>query len=80
MDWRVFARGGIPADLSGARLRSSLRIALVVGSLLNLVNQGRALLFDWHQVQPGKLVLNYVVPFLVATYSVWSSGRPQRRP
>jgi hypothetical protein len=52
----------------------SLRIALVVGTILNLINQGDALLalgpFDW-----GKCVLTYFVPFAVATYSAYRAYR-----
>lgn len=57
-----FAVGdGVPAR--------SLRIALVVGSVLNLINQGDALLalapITW-----WKVVLTYAVPYLVSTYGV----------
>ncbi len=46
----------------------ALRIALVVGTVLNFLNQGQHLwagegLSWWH------LVLNYLVPYCVATYS-----------
>lgn len=45
----------------------ALKIALVVGTLLNAINQGDQMLAGriswWH------FVLNYVVPFCVATYS-----------
>lgn len=48
--------------------QSSLRIALVVGSALNLINQGAAILagseVDWF-----RLLLNYLVPYCVASYS-----------
>jgi len=47
---------------------NALKIALVVGTLLNLVNQGDAMLrggtIHWLH-----LVLNYVVPYCVANYS-----------
>ena len=49
--------------------RRSLRIALVVGSILNLINQGDALLgvalVNW-----WKIALTYAVPYLVSTYGV----------
>jgi hypothetical protein len=49
-------------------VKNSLRIALVVGSILNLVNQGSAILegadISWLQA-----VLNYLVPCCVASYS-----------
>ena len=54
------------ASVSGVYPRS-LRVALVVGTFLNLINQPEALLglAPWNLV---KLLLTYAVPFLVATY------------
>ena len=50
----------------------SLWVSLIVGTVLNLINQGDRLAAglppDW-----GKLVLTYVVPFLVASYGAWSA-------
>ena len=50
----------------------SLWVAVVVGSILNLINQGDRLAagvpLDW-----GKLVLTYIVPFLVASFGAWSA-------
>ena len=47
---------------------TAVRVALVVGTLLNLVNQGSELLghvgISWH-----KILMNYLVPYCVATYS-----------
>lgn len=53
---------------SGRIVKNALRIALVVGTILNLVNQGGALLSETG-VSWIHLVLNYVVPYCVATYS-----------
>jgi hypothetical protein len=53
---------------SGKIVKNSLRVALVVGSILNLVNQGSAILagtgISWIHVS-----LNYLVPYCVASYS-----------
>jgi hypothetical protein len=50
----------------------SLWVSLIVGSALNLINQGDRLAAgappNW-----GKLALTYVVPFLVASYGAWSA-------
>ena len=50
----------------------SLWVSLVVGTVLNVINQGDRLAAgappDW-----GKLALTYVVPFLVASYGAWSA-------
>ncbi|MFG1480427.1 nitrate/nitrite transporter NrtS [Xanthobacter sp. V4C-4] len=51
--------------------RRSLCVALVVGTVLNLINQGDALLgagaLNW-----GKIVLTFLVPYCVATYGAVS--------
>jgi len=51
--------------------KRSLGVAAVVGSILNLINQGDVVLagsdVDWL-----KLGLTYVVPYLVATYGALS--------
>ena len=50
----------------------SLWVAVVVGSILNLINQGDRLAagapLDW-----AKLGLTYVVPFVVASFGAWSA-------
>lgn len=55
-------------------VQSSLRIALVVGSALNLINQGAVILtgseIDWF-----RLWLNYLVPYCVASYSAAKNER-----
>jgi hypothetical protein len=48
-----------------------LRMSMVIGSVLNLINQGDALFGDAKLV-PGKLLLTYLVPYCVATYSATS--------
>lgn len=57
--WRAATEHGVP--------RRSFRLALVVGTLLNLINQGDALLagaaLNW-----TKIGLTYVMPYLVSTY------------
>lgn len=65
--------------------RRSLLVALIVGTVLNLINQGDALLgageLNW-----TKAVLTFVVPYCVATYGAVSfrlsrpfSGNPAAR-
>ena len=58
-------------------LAPSLTVAAVVGTVLNLINQGDALLtgaeIDWL-----KIVLTYCVPFLVASYGAYSALRLAR--
>ena len=61
--WHYCFSGGVP--------RRSGRIALIVGVLLNLINQGDALLGHGH-VNVIKVVLTFVVPYCVATYGAVS--------
>lgn len=53
-------------------LRRSLWVTVIVGTALNLINQGDRLIagapLDW-----GKLALTYAVPFLVASFGAWSA-------
>jgi hypothetical protein len=51
--------------------RRSLQVALIVGTLLNLVNQGDVLFHGGH-VSFFKVALTYCVPFVVATYGAVS--------
>ena len=68
--------GGTPLKraLAPAVLRKSLMVALVVGSLLTLINQYEAFFgaaaLDWL-----KVTLTFVVPFAVATYGAYSAFR-----
>jgi hypothetical protein len=54
--------------------RRSIKIALIVGTLLAIINYGDKMLTgamlatDWL-----KLALTYFVPYAVATYSAWSA-------
>ena len=51
--------------------RRSLWVALIVGTILNLINQGDALVAGRH-LDFAKLALTYVVPYLVCTYGAVS--------
>jgi len=66
-DWRTIRHcavtGGVP--------RRSLMAALVVGSILNLINQGDALL-SGGRIHWLKLALTYLVPYFVTTYGAVS--------
>jgi hypothetical protein len=57
--------------LSDGVPRRSLFAALVVGTLLNLINQGDAL-FGTVPVNWFKIVLTYFVPYAVSTYGAVS--------
>jgi hypothetical protein len=56
-------------------VRRSVLVAVLVGTLLNLINQGGALIGGEPSVQWGKLLLTYVIPYLVATYGSLANAR-----
>jgi len=62
---------------TGSALRRSLSMAVVVGTALNLINQGPELLSGRWPVL-WKLALIYVVPFLVASYGSYAAFRSAR--
>ena len=65
--WRMLCH----CCISGGVPRRSLIAAVIVGTILNLINQGDALFagkpLDW-----VKLLLTYVVPYCVTTYGAVS--------
>jgi len=57
-------------------VRRSFIVALVVGSILTLLNQGDILFAgNWVGAMYWKIPLTYCVPFCVATYGALSNGR-----
>ncbi len=57
-------------------LRRSIIAALVVGTILTLLNQGDVLLSgSWSNALYWKIPLTYCVPFMVATYGALSNSR-----
>lgn len=57
--WRLACSGGVPIR--------SLKVALVVGTALNLINQGDAL-FGSAPLNWFKLMLTFAMPYVVSTY------------
>lgn len=71
------ARVALKLTLTGSSLRRSIVVALVVGTALNLINQGPEMLAgNWPVI--WKLALTYVVPFLVASYGSYAAFRSSR--
>ena len=61
---------------NGRLLRRAALTALVVGTILTLINQGPAIFDgDIHDSLAWKIPLTYCVPFLVATYGALSSSK-----
>lgn len=61
--WRYAISNGVP--------KRSLVVALVVGTILNLINQGDAMVAGL-PLNAAKLLLTYLVPYLVSTYGAVS--------
>lgn len=61
--WRHCVSDGVP--------RRSLYVALIVGAVLNVINQPEAL-FGAAPVNWAKLALTFAVPYCVATYGAVS--------
>ena len=59
---------------AASALRRSLTVALLVGSLLNAINQGPEML-SGHWPVWWKLALTYFVPFAVASYGSYAAFR-----
>ena len=68
------AREALRRTLSPPIVTRSLIVALVVGTLLNLINQGPEL-WRGEPVVVWKLLLTFCVPFLVASYGALSALR-----
>lgn len=54
--------------VNGRIARPALKVALVVGTVLNVINNGGRIMAG-QAVDPWHLVLNYLVPFCVSAYS-----------
>jgi hypothetical protein len=59
--------------------RRSLWVALIVGTILNVINQGDALL-SGQRLNFAKLALTYLVPYIVSTYGAVSFRLHAARP
>ena len=55
-------------------VRRSLTVALLVGTILNAINQGPEILTG-HWPVWWKLILTYLTPFLVASYGSYAAFR-----
>jgi hypothetical protein len=62
--WSYAIADGVP--------KRSLIVAAIIGSILNLINQGDVLLLHPGSLDLVKLTLTFVVPYLVSTYGAVS--------
>ena len=59
-------------------IRQSIAVMLVVGTLLNLINQGDAI-FAWTEIDWLRAALTYCVPFFVSLYGAYTANRALTR-
>ncbi len=55
-------------------VKRSLVVAIIIGTILNVINQGGALVGD-EPIVIWRLVLTYFVPFAVASYGSYAALR-----
>ena len=67
-------RDAVRRTFAGASVRRSLAVALVIGTVLNVINQGPEI-FSGHWPVWWKLILTYFVPFAVASYGSYAAFR-----
>ena len=68
------SREALRRTFAGPSVRRSLLVALVIGTVLNAINQGPEI-FTGHWPIWWKLVLTYFVPFAVASYGSYAAFR-----
>lgn len=60
----------IAAMLEPSGLVVAVKMSLVVGSILNCINQSECILaLDFEKLQVGKFLITYTVPFFVSLYT-----------
>lgn len=69
IDWTALRKAFTPPVVV-----RSLVVSLVVGSILNAINQGDAMI-DGKHLDIFKLLLTYTVPYFVASYGAYSAYR-----
>jgi hypothetical protein len=67
-------RGYLLSAGSGASVRRCLPVAVFVGTILSLVNQGALIVGgDATGATWARIAANFAVPFLVSSYGFWSA-------
>lgn len=60
----------LSAAIQADNLRIATKMGLIVGALLNCINQGECLIhWEPENLQVGKLIVTYTVPFFVSLYT-----------
>lgn len=60
----------VAAVIKKSTVKDAVIVSAVVGSILNIVNQGDILFkLEFENLSALKLILTFIVPYLVSTYS-----------
>ncbi len=60
----------VAAVVKKSTIKDAVIVSAVVGSILNIVNQGDILFkLEFENLSALKLILTFIVPYLVSTYS-----------
>lgn len=68
------SREALRRTFAGQSVRRSMAVALIVGTVLNAINQGPEILTG-HWPVWWKIILTYFVPFAVASYGSYAAFR-----
>ena len=68
------SREAVQKTLAWPSLRRSLLISVIVGTVVNAINQGPEMLAG-HSPVLWKLALTYLMPFLVGSYGSYAAFR-----
>lgn len=67
-------RSPLRRAFAGLVVRRSILVAIVVGTILNIINQGDAILAG-QKIDLVKMLLTFAVPFCVSTYGAYQAFR-----
>ena len=60
-------------------IKTSLRVSIIVGIILNLINQGEYIITDnLHEINIIKVIFTFTVPYMVSTYSACKTQIDQK--
>jgi hypothetical protein len=71
---RWLDKGALRRTFARAVVIRSLTVAVLIGTILNAINQGPELIAGQH-VSVLKVLLTYAVPFCVASYGAYAAFR-----
>ena len=74
----LFDASALKRSFSPPTVTRSIWVGLIVGTILNLINQGNAIV-GGKPLDFLKLLMTYAVPFFVASYGAYSAYQAERK-